>query len=88
MNKGYIQPALQSIKEGRIVKGFKFSTYMNRLFPDVFQQKPGADYYGAYTSVLFFIVIYFVMMYDNLAAAGPFEEKGIFRGDMVIMLLA
>lgn len=75
-------------KDSFVKKNFSGSSYFQRLFPSIKQQKPGEDLYASITFVQFVICGYLITYYTSLDANGTqnLENTSLFSIFMVIML--
>ena len=66
-------------------------TYLQKLFPTVRNEKPGKEFYSAYTIVMFLICMYILLFYtrmDQDSTNGPVNlDTTQFSGAMVIFLI-
>ena len=72
---------------------FERHPYLKRIFPASIEQKPGVDYYGTTTMMLFIIAIYVCNNFDKLFVTpedllqGAKDSNNIFSGKLSLILL-
>ena len=72
---------------------FEKNPYLKRIFPASIEQKPGVDYYGTTTMMLFIIAVYVCNNFDKLFVTpedllqGAKDSNNIFSGKLSLILL-
>lgn len=84
---------IEHVNDDNTMGIFEHNPYLKRMFPASMEQKPGVDYYGTTTILLFIIMIYIINYFDKLFVSpadllkGAEGSNNIFSGKLSLILL-